>query len=518
MNGIRTLYWRAARLLAAGLVLAQALPYVGFAHSAELRQSVERYRVTHERQILAQLDSLVSVHSVAADPEGLRAAARMLVGALRQRGFKAEAMSDAGAPPLVTGEWRAAGAARTVVFYAHYDGQPVTPSEWWSDPFTPVLRAGPGAKARIIDWRGTAPPYDPEGRLFGRAAADDKASIIAFLAAFDALRAAELRPSVNIKVVWGGEEEAGSRHLEELLRRHAALLHSDLWLIGDGPTHQTGAPMLYFGARGVIGLDLTVYGAARELHDGHYGNWAPNPAAMAATLIASMRAADGRILIPGFDVGVQPLSTAEQQAIRALPPVDHMLQETFGIGQPESEQGLALSLMRPALNVRGLQAGEVGPAAANAIPTEARISLDFRLVPNQTISAVRIAVERFLQAQGWTVVREPPDVAMRLAHPRLIQVRWGAGYPALRTDLASPAAQAVVRAAAAAADRPVALMPMIGASVPIYLIDEIFHAKVVGLPIVNYDDNQHAANENLRLQNLWDGIELYAAMMATLSW
>jgi len=518
-NPVSRCHQLVSRLLGAGLALtASALTCVGPAQSAELRQMVERYRVTHEGQILAQLDGLVRIRSVAADPVGLHAAARMLVDALRRRGFEAQALTEGGAPPLVTGQWRAAGAVRTVVFYAHYDGQPVNPSQWRSDPFTPVLRSGPSANARLIDWRTAAPPFDPEGRLFGRAAADDKASIIAFLAAFDALRAAHVPPAINIKVVWEGEEEEGSPHLEQELRQHAALLSADLWLIGDGPIHQSGAPMLYFGARGVIGLDLTVYGANRALHDGHYGNWAPNPAALAATLIASMRAPDGRILIPGFDAGVQPLTAAEQQAIRALPSVDRALQQTFGIGQPESEQGLALSLMRPALNVRGLRAGEVGPAAANAIPTEAHISLDFRLVPDQTIAGTGAAVERFLQAQGWTVVREPPDAATRIAYPRLIRVQWGAGYPALRTDLTSPAAQAVVRAARAAASRPVALMPMMGASVPIYLIDEILHARVVGLPIVNYDDNQHAANENLRLQNLWDGIELYAQMMATLHW
>src|SRR6185312_10905733 len=133
--------------------------------------------------------------------------AKMLVDTLRQRGFEAQALNEADAPPLVTGQWRAAGAARTVVFYAHYDGQPVTPSQWRSDPFAPVLRTGLEADAREVHWRTVPLPLDPEDRLFGRAAADDKASIVAFLAAFDALRASGLRPQVNLKVVWEGEEE-----------------------------------------------------------------------------------------------------------------------------------------------------------------------------------------------------------------------------------------------------------------------------------------------------------------------
>ncbi len=381
-----------------------------------------------------------------------------------------------------------------------------------------MLRTGPDADAGDIDWTQTAPALDPEDRLFGRAAADDKASIVAFLAAFDAVRAAGRRPAVNIKVVWEGEEEAGSPHLEQELKQYTQRLRGDLWLIGDAPVHQSGAPMLYFGARGMIGLDLTVYGANRALHDGHYGNWAPNSAAMAVALIASMRAPDGRILIPGFDHEVRPLTGAELRAIRALPPAEDTLRHAFGLAMPETDQSLALSLMRPALNIRGLRAGEVGPSAANAIPPEAQISIDFRLVPDQTIAGVRGSVERFLQTTGWTVLRDPPDAATRLAHAHLVRVQWGPGYPALRTDLSSAAAQAVIRVANEAAGRPVALMPMMGASVPIYLIDSVFHVPVIGLPIVNYDDNQHAANENLRLQNLWDGIQTYAAMMTELSW
>ena len=269
----RACHERISRLPGAGVALAASvLACVSLAHGSELRQAVAYYRQTHERQILAQLDHLVTMRSVAADPAGLAAAAGLLVDALRQRGFEAHALSESGAPPLVVGRWLVAGSARTVVFYAHYDGQPVTASQWRSDPFGPVLRTGIGVDARVIDWRTSALPLDPEGRLFGRAAADDKASIIAFLTAFDALRAAGVRPAVNITVVWDGEEEAGSPHLEEELRQHAALLRADLWLIGDVPIHQSGAPMLYFGARGVIGLDLTLYGANRSLHDGHYGN------------------------------------------------------------------------------------------------------------------------------------------------------------------------------------------------------------------------------------------------------
>jgi acetylornithine deacetylase/succinyl-diaminopimelate desuccinylase-like protein len=320
---------------------------------------------------------------------------------------------------------------------------------------------------------------------------------------------------VNIKVVWEGEEESNSTHLAEILKAHAADLRADLWLIGDGPLHQSRTPTLYFGARGSLGLEATIYGPLHALHDRHYGNWVPNPAAMAAQFIAQMRGPDGAILIPGFSDDVKPLTDAERAAIARLPPVEEDLKREFGIGGTETNDGLTASTMRPALNIRGLRSGQVGAEAANAIPVDATVSIDFRLVPGQTPQAVRAKVESFLKAKGWTVVTETPDAATRLAHAGIVKLAWGDGYPALRSDMTSPAARAVI---AASGGTSVTVLPMMGASVPIYLFDDIFHAPLIGLPIGNHDNNQHAANENIRLRNLWDGIAVYAAMMGDLDW
>ena len=499
--------------LACGAVLTPAC-------ASSLSKQVNAYRRAHEAEILGRLDALTRLRSVAAHPEGLVAAANELRRELTARGFRVlQFTAKSGSPPVVFGLYAVPGAKRTVVFYAHYDGQPVTPSRWASDPFLPVMRDGPLTGAsRPVDWRHAKPPFDPQWRLFGRAVADDKASIIAFLTAFDALQAAHHTPSVNLKVVWEGEEEAGSPHLAAILEDHAAQLRGDLWLIGDGPVHQSGTPTVYFGARGAVGVEMTLYGPLHALHDGHYGNWAPNPAVMAAQLIASMRDSDGRILIPGFYGDVQPLTEAERAAIARLPPVDEALRREFGLGRTEGTEALTASIMRPALNIRGISSGAVGAAATNAIPTQADISVDFRLVPSQTVQGVRTEVERFLAAQGWTLVSNTPDLATRLAHPRLIRLAWSGGYPALRTDLDTPAARAVIAAARAAAGGKLALVPMMGGSVPLYLFHEILHVPVIVLPIVNHDDSQHAPNENLRLKNLWDGIDTYAAEMGELNW
>jgi acetylornithine deacetylase/succinyl-diaminopimelate desuccinylase-like protein len=505
-----------AALTAASTALAAAPARPGTSLTAQ----VEAYRGAHEREIVAELAQLTAIRSVAADPAGLAQAAQRLVQLLKARGFEVQALRDAPTTPaLVFGSRTTPGATRTVVFYAHYDGQPVTPSQWSSDPFTPVMRSGPlGPDVHTVEWRQATPPFDPEWRLFGRAVADDKASIVAFLSAYDALVAAGHRPSVNIKVVWDGEEEAGSPHIEAILRANRAKLASDLWLIGDGPVHQSRQPTLYFGARGSVGLEMTVYGPQRALHDGHYGNWVPNPAVMAAALVSEMRDSEGRVLIPGFYSNVRPVPAQAASAVAQLPPVEDSLKREFGIGRSEGTEGLTASTLRPALNVRGIRSGQVGAEAANAIPVDATVSIDFRLVPDQTPAGVRGKVEAFLQSKGWTIVSAAPDAATRLAHPRIVRLTWESGYPALRTDMSAPAARAVIAAAEEAAGRHVALLPMMGGSVPIYLFADIFKVPVVGLPIVNHDDSQHAANENLRLKNLWEGIGAYAAMLGELNW
>jgi len=490
------------------------------ARAADLRSKVQQYTLAHETAIVAELDALTRLKSVAADPAGIAATAHQLEDALKLRGFEvSELITGTGTPAAVFGSLKTPGAKRTVVFYAHYDGQPVTPSQWSSDPFEPVMREHALTDAaRDVDWKKAAPPFDPEWRLFGRAVSDDKASIAAFLAAYDALKATHTHPSVNIKVLWEGEEEAGSTHLSKALRDNQALLAADLFLIGDGPVHQTRRPMVYFGARGVMSLEATVYGPLRALHDGHYGNWVPNPAAMAATLIAQMRDDDGRITIPGFSDSVRAITPAEQAALNDLPPVGDALKREFGIGRSEGSDELPASIMRPALNIRGIRAGQVGDTAANAIPVNAVISLDFRLVPDQTPAAVRASVERFLSAHGWSIVSEEPVLAARLKSPRIVRLVWDAGYPALRSDMSTPAAKAVIAAASQAAGAKVVVLPMAGGSVPLYMFADVFAAPIICLPIVNHDNNQHAANENLRLQNLWDGINTYAALMAQLNW
>src|SRR5262249_30752170 len=160
--------------------------------------------------------------------------------------------------------------------------------------------------------------------------------------------------SVNLKFFLEGEEEAGSPHLERILEENAGRLQSDLWLLFDGPVHQSRRMQIYFGARGVTGVEVTAYGALRRLHSGHYGSWAPNPAVELARLVATLRDSEGQVLIPGFLDDVRPPSQTERKAIAAAPDIDGELKRELGLARTEgSGETLLDTLMRPALNVRG---------------------------------------------------------------------------------------------------------------------------------------------------------------------
>jgi acetylornithine deacetylase/succinyl-diaminopimelate desuccinylase-like protein len=479
---------------------------------------VRAYRSAHELAILDELTKLLAIPNVASDGENIRKNADALVVACSRRGMKARLLETEGSPPAVLAELAVPGARRTVVFYAHYDGQPVDPARWAGNPWQPVFRTGAlEAGGKEVARSGLTPPLDPDLRVYARSSSDDKAPIVGLLAALDALRAAGVSPSVNLKFFFEGEEEAGSPHLAQMLRAHAPLLAADLWLFCDGPVHQSGRKLVFFGARGITGVELTAYGAMRRLHSGHYGNWSPNPALELARLVSSMRDDEGRILIPGFSDDVRPPTEAERRAVAEAPDVDPHLRRELGLGRTLGG-GLRVeaSVLQPALNVRGLAAADVGAQATNSIPTEATASIDFRLVPDQTPEKVRAKVEAHLLRQGYFLVRSAPDRETLAGHARILRVEWEAGYLPWRTAMDLPVSQAVTRILSDAGGVPVVRLPTLGGSLPIHVFREILGAPVVGMPIVNHDNNQHASNENLRIGNLWDGIEMFAALMVGL--
>lgn len=486
--------------------------------AGRVRAAVRAYQRANDVAIVRELAEFLAIPNRASDSVNIRRNARHIMQMLERRGVRAQLLETPGAPPAVFGELRTPGATRTVVFYAHYDGQPVDTTQWATPPWTPTLRDKPLPDGGVVLPLPSVPgSVQGEWRLYARSASDDKSPIVAFLAALDALRAANVRPSVNLKFYFEGEEEAGSSHLREALTAHRDLLAADLWIFGDGPVHQSRRQQVVFGVRGVMGLELTTYGPGRALHSGHYGNWAPNPLVLMANLLASMRDPDGYILIDRFHDDVQAPTRAERDAIAAAPSADEALRaELLLHGTEAGNAPLMERIMLPALNVRGISGGGVGHLAANAVPTMARASIDFRLVPRQTPQRVRALVEAHARAQGFHVLDRDPTPDERRAHARILKLEWEGGYPASRTDMALAPSRAVVAATELGVGGPVIVVPLLGGSLPLYHFEEVLGAPLITVPIVNHDNNQHAANENLRLQNLFDGMQVYAALVAHL--
>jgi acetylornithine deacetylase/succinyl-diaminopimelate desuccinylase-like protein len=467
----------------------------------------------NEEAIIGELRALLELPNVADNLDDIRTNADALMVLMQRRGIDARILESPGAPVSVYGELNTPGATRTLLFYAHFDGQPIGPPEQWATPpFTPTLRSGRledgGA---IVPWANATYPLPDEARIYARSASDDKAPIIAMLAAIDALRAANIPLSANIKFFLEGEEEAGSPNLARTLEANRELLASDLWIFGDGPIDPRGLPRVVLGVRGVTNFRITVYGAAGSLHSGHYGNVAPNPGARLAHLIASMRAPDGTILVDGMEV--DPPSREALALAREGFDSQGML---AGPQILESESGLSYgeSILRPSLNVTQLLYGGSG-AQRNAIDAEATAGFDVRLTPGLSPDDVHDAVQRHLRAQGYELVDGPPTAEQRRAHARLARFEFdGGGYPSAATPLDHPGVQRVVGVLRSATNDELRIAPILGGSLPIAPIGDVLQTPFVIAPIVNVDNNQHAPNENLRLREFRRGVELYAALLA----
>jgi acetylornithine deacetylase/succinyl-diaminopimelate desuccinylase-like protein len=473
------------------------------------------WRKAHERAIVDEFFALLSIPNVSSDSANVRKNADAVVKILEKRGVAARLVEVSGASPVVFGEIRTPGATRTVVFYAHYDGQPLDPKEWATPPFAPVLRDKSLERdGQVIPLPAAGKPFDPEWRIYARSSSDDKAPIIAITTALDAIRAGGLRMKSNIKFVFEGEEEAGSRNLERILAANKELFSADVWLICDGPVHQSRRQLIAFGARGVATIDITIYGPRRELHSGHYGNWAPNPAMMLARLLASMKDDDGRVLVDHFYDGIEPLSATEKRAIAEEPSVDAELRRELWLGSTEASPAkLAERLSLPSLNIRGMASSRVGAQASNVIPATATATIDMRLVKGvDHLKTVERVIEH-IRKQGFFVTDVDPSPEVRMGHAKVAKVisREG-GYNAVRTSMDLPISQEVIRAAASARGEVVKL-PTMGGSVPLEMIERAVGTRTITIPIANHDNNQHSFNENIRIQNLWDGIELMAALL-----
>jgi acetylornithine deacetylase/succinyl-diaminopimelate desuccinylase-like protein len=491
----------------------------------QVAQAVREYRMENEDRIIRELSEFLSIPNIASDTPNIQKNAAHLVEMLEARGIETHLLPITGRGPVVFGKLMAPEAKRTVIFYAHYDGQPVDAAAWTDGkPFEPVLRdaaieAGGkripfpeiGAQHRAV--------YDDDWRVYARSSSDDKSPIVALLVALDALREKKIPLTVNLKVILEGEEEAGSPNLQHTLELHKNLLGGDLLITGDGPVHQSGRPLVFFGNRGILGFELTTYGPIRSLHSGHYGNWAPNPALQLSRLLASMKTEEGRVLVDGFYDDIAPLGESEKKALNAMPNNDAELERELQFGKADGEGKRLVELLQlPSLNIRGMRSAYVGEQAQNIVPDKAVAALDVRLVKGEDPDKKFEQVVAFIRKQGYYVTTEVPTKEERLAHPHVVRVVkdvWN--YPASRTSMDLPVSKAMAQLMQSATGGTAVIAPMLGGSVPMYIFEDL-NLPWIGVPIVNYDNHQHSSDENLRLGHLWRGMEIYGVILADLNW
>jgi acetylornithine deacetylase/succinyl-diaminopimelate desuccinylase-like protein len=500
-------------LVLAAVLAAVALPG---AQPPGLRSGVDAWLSAHQRPIVGELTDLLAIPNAAADKPNIARNVEALRAMLGRRGFRTEALATTG-NPLVYGELAAPGATRTVLFYAHYDGQPVDPTGWrQSSPFVPVLRDG-----RLEDGAHEIPDlasrttFDPGWRLYARSASDDKSPIVALCAALDALKATGRTPTSNVHVVLDGEEEAGSPSMLAAIARYREKLGADVIIILDGPIHPTGRPTLTFGARGILSIELTLFGPKFGLHSGHYGNWVPNPAFELVRLLATMKDESGRVLVPGFYDGLEPLAPEERAMLAAVPDDDAALKTLFGIAQTE-QPGLSLqeAVQRPSLNICGLSSAFVGASARTIIPDRAVAAIDIRLVKETPAAPMLERVKAHIARQGCFLVDHDPDDATRAAHSKIVKIAVEAGGTnAYRTSPMAPASRRVVAALTSAFGVAPVQIRTSGGTVPIAPFIDAMGFPAIGVPIVNFDNNQHGENENLRLGTFFTGITTLAAVL-----
>lgn len=499
----------ARRPAARHLAFLLATSCLGAAQAASLApETAQRQAQANYREYL----DLLSIPNDSIVPEDIVRNVAWLEQAFRKRGFATQSLDNDGKPMLYAEYPGKQAGRKTVLFYMHLDGQPVIPSQWaQKSPWTPVLKQkGANGNWEEIDMAKLfAGQVDPEWRVFGRSSSDDKGPIMMMLSAIDAMKAAGGEPAVNVKVILDSEEEKGSPSIAKVMQAHRDLLTCDAMIIHDGPMHATNRPTLVFGNRGAAKARLVVFGPKSPLHSGHYGNYAPNPAQRLATLLASMKDDTGRVSIPGYYSKVR-LGDAERKIMAAVPDDEQALKRRLGIAQTDKVGANYQEAMQyPSLNVRGMAAAAIGDKVANIVPDKAEAELDLRTTPDSDAAYLGKLVEQHIIKQGYHLVQGTPTDEDRARYDKLASFTYQSeGADAAGSPIDSPVAKWAYQAITGTfgtSPEPVRIR-MMGGTVPTAEIVEVLKVPFVIVPLVNADNNQHAANENLRLGNYVSGV------------
>ncbi len=437
---------------------------------------VQRIEGTREARV-EELKEFLAIPSVSTDPAhaaDVRRCAEWCRDALDEAGFDAAEVIDTAGHPVVYAEWTGAPDAPTVLFYGHYDVQPVDPLDLW-----------------------TTPPFEAsvrDGRIYARGSADDKGQVFAHIKAWEAWLAEEGRLPCNVKVLLEGEEEIGSENLEPFIRDHHERLAADVVMISDSPMFARGVPSLCYGLRGLCYMELRVRGARSDLHSGSFGGAVANPAMALARVLASLKDHEDHVAIEGFYDHVRPLSERERAEFRKLPFNEIEYRQQLGVPELVGEAGfttLERVWARPTLDVNGLLSGFTGAGAKTVLPGEAMAKVSMRLVPDQDPDEIAELFQRHVERAT------PPGVT--------VQVEELHGARAYLAPLDHPANRAARRALSRGFDAE-AVFTREGGSIPVTVTfqERLGLTSILmgfGLP----DENAHAPDENLDLENLHGG-------------
>jgi acetylornithine deacetylase/succinyl-diaminopimelate desuccinylase-like protein len=438
---------------------------------------IDFINVNRERY-LEELKALLAIPSISALPAhagDVKRCAEWCAGEMRRIGLQNVRLIETPGYPVVYGDWLGAAGAPTILFYGHYDVQPVDPLDLWeSPPFEATIR---------------------DGEIYARGSADDKGQVFMHFKAVEAHLKQNGRLPVNIKFILEGEEEVGSVNLDEFVRAHKADLAADVVVISDSPMFARGVPSICYGLRGLVYFQIDLRGSSTDLHSGSFGGAVANPAFVLAQMIAQMKDRGGRIRIPGFYDDVVPLKDEERQAWASLPFNEKKYRKDFGIPKLFGETDyttLERTWARPTLEVNGMLSGFTGEGAKTVLPAVAMAKISMRLVPNQDPNRIAELFE--------TYVRKLAPKTMELTVTRMHGGKpWMTSFDNL-----------YVQAAGRAIEKGFGQKPVFtreGGSIPVVSTfqDELGLPSVlfgVGLP----DENAHAPNEKLDVANFHGGI------------
>ena len=464
---------------------------------------------------IKELQEFIAIPNDALNPDDIDRNIMWLKRKFGERGFNT-AVLDTDGLPLFFAALPMNNDKPTVLIYMHLDGQSVDPSKWdQSNPYQMVLKVPEGDGFKTVSFDELDDDINYDWRLFGRSTSDDKSPIVMLLNTIDLLKQDGKEIPFNVKVILDSEEEKSSKPLPKAVKQYRELLEADFLMIVDGPVHSSGEPTVVYGCRGITTLSLTTYGPIKPQHSGHYGNYAPNPGFQLSQLLASMKDAEGRVLIPGYYDGIT-IDEATKAILKSVPDSDAEIAERLQFKTPEKVGSFYQeALQYPSLNIRGLGSAWIGEQARTIVPESATAELDLRLVVESDGARLKKLVKDHITKQGFKVLDHEPTKEERMQFDKIVVVKEGSVTDAFRTDLNNPYGQFLTATMKNTFNKDVIQIRTMGGTVPIAPFINELKIPAFIVPVVNPDNNQHSPNENVKIGQLAYGIKAFYGILST---